>query len=410
MIACDKFKGTLTQQQVIEHLIAGLRDVAGSTLADPAALPVRSVLVADGGDGTLQAALAAGFAHRPVRCTGPTGEPVNSGYAYRGEVAVVELADACGLVRMPGGRLDALRASSRGLGEVIRAALTDGRRRIILGLGGSASTDGGAGMLAALGARFLDADGVDLPDGGGFLAELARVDLSGLPVVVGEAGSGQVEVAEVEFIVACDVDNPLLGEQGAAAVFGPQKGASQHDVRVLEAGLARLAELVEAAVNPAGSSSGSSLREAPGAGAAGGVGWAAMQVLGATMRPGIDLILELSGFTQLLAGASLVITGEGSLDTQTLRGKAPAGVSAAARAAGVPVVAVCGVCQLDDAELATLGVARRYALTDLQPDLDVCRRDAGPLLRQLARRVADDWLSATGYHERTDHGSPPAAG
>lgn len=378
LVACDKFKGSLTAREVIEHIRAGLHDVVGD-------LVVRSIIVADGGDGTLDAAFAAGFERRPVTCAGPTGEPVDTAYAVRGTgdggTALVEMADACGLIRLPAGRLDALGASSRGLGEVIAAALDAGYRRVVVGIGGSASTDGGAGMLAALGARFLDADGADLPDGGGPLTRAAAVDLSGL----------HPAVAQTAFTVACDVDNPLLGERGAAAIFAPQKGASPEDVTTLEHALARLSELVTAQI-------GGPMTDAPGAGAAGGVGWAALEVLNATMRPGIDLVLELSGFAEAVTGAGLVITGEGSLDLQTLLGKAPAGVARAARAAGVPVVAVCGRALLDDADVTRTGLSRVYRLSDLEPDPQVCMREAGPLLRRLSARVATDWLAGHPVH------------
>lgn len=378
LVACDKFKGSLTAREVIEHIDAGLHDVVGD-------LDVRSVIVADGGDGTLESALAAGFERRPVTCAGPTGEPVDTAYAVRGAgadgTALVEMADACGLIRLPDGRPDALGASSRGLGEVIAAALDEGYRRVVVGIGGSASTDGGAGMLAALGARFLDAAGADLPDGGGALTRVAAVDLTGL----------NPAVAETEFTVACDVDNPLLGERGAAAIFGPQKGASPEDVALLDGALARLADLVTA-------QTGWPMTEAPGAGAAGGVGWAALEVLNATMRPGIELVLELSRFAAAVEGASLVITGEGSLDLQTLLGKTPAGVARAARAAGVPVVAVCGRALLEDADVQRTGLARVYRLTDLEPDPQVCMREAGPLLRRLSARVATDWLAGAAGH------------
>lgn len=377
LVACDKFKGSLTAREVIEHIGAGLRDVVPH-------LDVRSVIVADGGDGTLEAALAAGFDRRALTCSGPTGESVETAYAVQsvagvgGEaMALVEMADACGLTRLSEGGLDPLNASSRGLGEVIAAALDQGYRQIIVGIGGSASTDGGAGMLSALGAKFLDAGGRDLPDGGAALRELAYVDLSML----------HLAIADTAFTVACDVDNPLLGQFGAAAIFGPQKGANSHEVTMLDGALARLADMMAA-------QTGRSMSDAPGAGAAGGVGWAALEVLGATMRPGIELILELSGFDEAVQGASLVITGEGSLDVQTLLGKTPAGVAKAAGTAGVPVVAVCGRASLDDADLQRTGLARVYRLTDLEPDPAVSMRDAGPLLRRVSAQVATDWLRA----------------
>lgn len=369
LVACDKFKGSLTAHQVIDAITAGLVDGAPG-------VPVRSVVVADGGDGTLDAAVAAGFERVPVTCAGPTGAPVGSGYAVRDGVAVVEMADACGLVRLPGGRLEPMTSSSRGLGEVIAAALDAGHRTLVLGIGGSASTDGGAGMLSALGARLTDANGRELAPGGGALAGLAAVDLSGL----------HPGLADADLTVACDVDNPLLGERGAAAIFGPQKGADPQQVTDLDRGLARLAALV--AQQRGRDDSG-----LPGAGAAGGVGWAAAAVLGARMRPGIELVLELARFDALLAGARLVITGEGSLDRQTLLGKAPAGVARAATAAGVPVIAVCGRNALGRAEAAAAGLGEVYALSELEPDPATSMRDAAALLRRLAARVAERHLT-----------------
>ena len=242
-------------------------------------------------------------------------------------------------------------------------------------MGGSASTDGGTGMLAALGVRFLDAAGADLPDGGGALVDLASVDLSGL----------DPRLADRQIVLATDVDNPLTGERGAAAVFGPQKGADAAQVARLDAGLGRHAGLVS-------DQNGRDDAARPGAGAAGGVGWAALAVLGATMRPGVEIVLGWSGFDALLVEASLVVTGEGSLDSQTLGGKTPAGVAKAAAARGVPVVAVCGRSLLDPDELAGTAIERVYALTELEPDPEACMRDAAPLLRRVAASVADDWL------------------
>ena len=370
VIAPDKFKGSLSAPQVAAAVAAGLREV----VPDVEAIEVP---VADGGDGTLDAALSAGFTRVPIRVAGPTGEPVDTAYAVRDEVAVVELADACGLNRLPGGQLAALTASSGGLGQLVRAALDAGCRRIVLGIGGSASTDGGAGMLAELGVRLLDADGAPLPPGGGALERLDRVDLSGLHPAVGST----------EVLLASDVDNPLLGPTGAAEVYGPQKGASPADVQVLERGLSQLVTvLVEELPNVKDAAS------APGAGAAGGVGFAALALLGAQPRPGIDLLLELIDFQARLPGADLVVTGEGSLDVQTLHGKAPAGVAAAARAAGVPVVAVAGRSLLRTDELAGAGIAAAYPLSEIEPNPVRSMAHAGPLLQQMGQRIAQDWL------------------
>jgi glycerate kinase len=364
LAAPDKFKGSLTAREVAERIAAGIA-------AETPQVPVVLAPVADGGDGTVDAALAAGFERVPVRAQGPTGEPVDTAFAVRDDNAVVEMADVSGLRRLPDGRLRALEASSYGTGEVIRAALERRCHTIVLGIGGSASTDGGAGMVQALGGRLLDPAGEELPRGGGALARLDRVDLTGL----------DPRLAKTKIIVASDVDNPLTGPRGAAAVYGPQKGASPTDVEFLDAALSRWATLVAA-----------STAELPGAGAAGGVGFAAVAVLGAELQPGIDLILDLLGFHEKLQGARLVITGEGSLDEQTLSGKAPVGVAAAAAAAGVPVVAVCGRLLLTVDRLRGAGIQQAYALTDIEPDLQRCLTEAGPLLEERARALARDWL------------------
>jgi len=368
LVAPDKFKGSLTAREVAARVAAGIG-------AEAPGVEVEQVPVADGGDGTLDAAVAAGFTRVEVAAHGPTGEPVTTAFAARDGVAVVEMADVSGLALLMPDRLDALGASSYGTGEVIRAALDHGCREIVLGIGGSASTDGGAGVVAALGARLLSSDGRSLAPGGAALADLARLDLSGL----------HPALAEARVVVASDVDNPLLGPNGAAAVYGPQKGASPSDVEVLDKALGRWADVVEAAA-------GGAARDRPGAGAAGGVGFAAMAVLGAELQSGIGLVLDLVGFADHLPGTGLVVTGEGSLDTQTLSGKTPAGVAAAAREAGIPVVTVSGRVALTADQLAGAGIRRAYALTDIESDPDRCFSEAGPLLQELARTLARDWL------------------
>ncbi|WP_395727671.1 glycerate kinase [Nakamurella sp.] len=374
LIAPDKFKGSMRASDVAARVAAGISSVSPD--AEVIAVPV-----ADGGDGTLDAAVAAGFDLVPVTVGGPTGEPVDSGYARRAESAVIELADACGLVRLPGGVLAPLTASSAGFGQVIAAALDAGCRRLILAIGGSASTDGGAGMLTALGVRVRDADGADLAPGGGGLEQVASVDLTQLhPALAG-----------AEVVLASDVDNPLLGDHGAAAVYGPQKGATPDDVARLDGALRAWSSAVARALNVSEQDSGHPAASTPGAGAAGGVGFAAIAVLRATARPGIDLMLELTGLRDDLAGADLVVTGEGSLDEQTLHGKAPAGVAAAARTAGVPVVTVSGRNLLSDRQLAAAGIRKAYALTDIESDVQRCMTDPGPLLESLGRAIASDF-------------------
>ncbi len=372
LIASDKFKGSLTAAQVADAVGEGVR------LVRPDA-DVESVPVADGGDGTVAAALAAGFDNVPVVVSGPTGEPVQTGFGRRGDLAVVEMADAAGLVRLPGGIPAPLTASSRGVGEVVAAAVAAGCRTIVLGIGGSASTDGGAGLLAALGARLLDADAAPIPDGGAGLTSIASIDLA----AVRELMDG------VHLVLASDVDNPLTGPTGAAAVYGPQKGAGPDEVRELDDALTHFADVVAA-------TTGAEHRDSPGAGAAGGAGFAALAVLGAEFRPGVELVLDLVGFAERLSRADLVVTGEGALDEQTLSGKAPAGVATAAGAAGVPVVAVCGRNQLTADALHAAGIAAAYALTDVEPDVARCLADPAPLLVRLGELIATDHLSGEG--------------
>lgn len=363
VVAPDKFKGSLTAVQVAEHVGAGLRAAAPT-------IEVVAAPVADGGDGTLDAVTAAGFDRVPVLATGPTGAQVRTAYARQGDVAVIELATVCGLLRLPGGTLDAMGASCFGFGEVIAAALDAGANRIVLGLGGSASTDGGMGLLQALGADIRDARGAPVGRGGTALPDVATVNLAGL----------HPRLREVELILASDVDNPLLGADGAAAVYAPQKGASAADVDTLEEGLRHWASVVTQAT-------GVDRSAEPGAGAAGGVGFASL-VLGGKVRSGIELLLDLIDFDEALAGADLVITGEGSLDEQTLYGKAPFGVAAAAARHGVPVVAVAGRVAVTPDQLAAAGIRAAYPLSDLEPDVERSIADAGPLLAKLAPVIA----------------------
>lgn len=371
LVAADKFKGSLTAVEVAERVAAGLRRVVPDV--DVEALPV-----ADGGDGTVAAAVAAGFERREVRVAGPLGDEVTAAFALRGDTAVVEMAEASGLQRLPAGVLAPLTASTYGSGELLRAALDAGARTIVFGVGGSATTDGGAGMLSALGARFLRADGEPVAPGGGGLADVASADLSGL----------DPRLTDVELVLASDVDNPLTGPKGAPAVYGPQKGASPADVETLDAALAHFAKVLEGTVGARAAEYAAS----PGAGAAGGIGYGAL-LLGARFRAGIEVMLDVLGFAPALERAELVITGEGSLDEQTLHGKAPAGVAAAARAAGKEVVAVCGRLALPAEALGRAGIRRAYPLTDVEPDVAKCIADAGPILERVAERIARDFLA-----------------
>ena len=417
VIAPDKFKGSLPAAEVADAIAAGLR--AGWPEAELVTVPV-----ADGGEGTVDAAVAAGLERVPVTVDGPTGEPVHASYARRGEVAVIELADACGLLRLPGGRPAPLTASSFGCGQVLAAALAAGARQIILGVGGSASTDGGAGLLQALGAQVLDARGEPLARGGAALRDVATLDLNGLHPALRDVATLDLtglhpalrdvaaleltglhpalrDVAALELtglhpalrvssvILATDVINPLTGPDGAAEVYGPQKGASPEQITELASGLRRWAAVVAAAT-------GTDWSQAPGAGAAGGVGFAALAVLGAQARPGIGLVLDLVDFDAALDGAALVIIGEGSLDTQTLAGKAPVGVARAAARRGIPVVAVAGRSTLTKDQLATTGISRVYTLSDLEPDLARSSAQASALLRRVGQALAREVQAVTG--------------
>jgi len=364
LLAPDKFKGTLTGAEVAASLAEGIR--SRRPAADVVAVPV-----ADGGDGSLAAFEAAGFERIALNATDAAGRVAPTWYVRRGGDAVVELAEVAGLAGL-NGALAPLTASSRGLGELIAHALDAGCTRVLVGIGGSASTDGGLGLVQALGARVQDASGAEVGSGGAAAATAATLDLAGLhPRLAG---------ASIE--VACDVDNPLSGPEGAAAVYGPQKGADPDQVGQLDAALKHWADVVAAAT-------GHDHRADPGAGAAGGVGFAAVAILGATLRPGAQLMLEQLGFANALIGADLIVTGEGSLDEQTLRGKAPAAVAAAGRTAGVPVVAVAGRCLLDPPRLRAAGFEHVYTLLEEAATPQQAYDEAAVLLRRIGARLGE---------------------
>jgi glycerate 2-kinase len=363
VLAPDKFKGSLTAEQAARAMARGVSRAA------PAMTPVVCP-VADGGEGTLDAVLAAGFERVDVDAPGPTGAPVRTAYARKGRRAVIEMADICGLQRLSGGQLAPATATSYGLGCVIARALDDGCRDVVITVGGSASTDGGAGMLMALGAEVRDSRGDAVAAGAVGLADAARLDLSGL-----HPGLRSATVT-----LAADVDSPLCGPLGAAAVYGPQKGVLPGQVDELNRGLARWADLVETAV-------GAQSRDAPGAGAAGGVGFAAIAALRARTTPGIEMILELVELERKLLGAKMVLTGEGSLDRQSLRGKAPVGVCRCAYAHGIPTFVIAGISALTGAEARTAGFAAVRTLNELEPDLARCTRNAAELLARATDRL-----------------------
>lgn len=318
LLALDKFKGSLSAAEAADALAAGLGTGPVGRHVECRVLPL-----ADGGDGSIEAALAAGFRPLPAHVRGPDGSPAITTLAFNGSAAVVEVATTSGLQMLGRGKLAPLSSSSDGFGQGIATALGHRPKQVVLALGGSATTDGGAGMLSSLGMCFFDESGRSFVPSGGTLKNIAYLEASGM-----------LPLAEIDMVAANDVQNPLLGPDGAAAVYGPQKGATAQDVQLLKAGLAHLVQKLDEAGLP-----GSACALAPGAGSAGGIGFAAM-LLGARMVSGADFFLDLLGFETALAGCDLVITGEGKLDEQTLSGKLP--VVVARRAAPVPVVAVVG--------------------------------------------------------------------
>lgn len=370
VIAPDSFKESLDAQAVAQAVARGLSRVLPDI--DTVCVPV-----ADGGEGTTQALVAATAGSlKTQNVTGPLGRPLDALWGFLGEqsdtplTAVVETASASGLDKLSSDERDALHATTFGTGELIRAALDQGVRRIILGLGGSATNDGGTGLLSALGVRFLDAQGRLLEPGGASLARLASIDLTGL----------DPRVHETEFLVACDVDNPLLGARGASAIFGPQKGASPAQVEQLDAALAHFADM-SAQIQRKDS------RDVPGAGAAGGLGYALVQYLDARMAPGIDLVLEAVKFDELLTGADLVITGEGRVDGQSLSGKTPVGVARWAKRHQLPVIALCGSVGAGAEGVHSVGIDALFTVVPGVCTLQQAMADAAANVERTASQV-----------------------
>lgn len=383
LIACDKFKGSASAEDVSGALARGILAVAPTA-------EVRTVPVADGGDGTIEAAFAAGYTERQCSVSDAYGEQRVARFAFHeaDHTAVIEVAEACGLARIDSamlrsGELDATRASSFGVGEMILAALDLGARTVILGLGGSASSDAGLGMIRALGACAVDAHGDLVDPGGAGAGETRRIDLAGV----------DARLMTTQILLACDVTNPLSGPSGAAVVYGPQKGVPPERIEDLDRGLRSFAALLEAEL---GVESGL-FTTAAGAGAAGGIGFAALAVLGGTMRPGIELVLDLVGFDEALRGVDLVVTGEGRLDEQTLSGKAPAGVLA--RADQVPTIVVCGTSALSTQRAREAGFREVLQLVDIEPDTARCIADPEPVLEALGRQIGErlPGLAATSF-------------
>ncbi len=324
VVAIDSFKGSLTS------LAAGRAIAEGAHRAAPAA-EVEISPLADGGEGTVEAIIATGGSTRTVTVKGPLGAPVSATYGIKGDTAVIEMAAAAGITLVPAEKRNPLYTTTYGVGELILDAITQGCRKFIVGIGGSATNDGGVGMLQALGAQFLDANCNSVPFGAAGLAKLAKIDTAHM----------HGALADCEFFVACDVKNPLCGENGCSAIYGPQKGATPAMVREMDEYMAHYAALTKK-VNPNADA------EFPGAGAAGGLGFAFLSYLPATLTPGAALVTRETGLENAIKTADLVITGEGRLDGQSAMGKAPVAVAALAKKYGKPVIAFAG-CVTEDA-------------------------------------------------------------
>ncbi len=366
VVAPDSYKGSITALGVAEAIERGVRAVFPG--ADVSKVPI-----ADGGEGTVDALVVATkgrIEERTVR--GPLGDPVSArwGVLGDGETAVIEMAAASGLPLVPRERRDPRVTTTYGTGELVRAALDARLRKLVVGIGGSATNDGGAGFASALGVRFLDAAGRELPEGGAALARLERIDLSGL----------DPRLAAARIVVACDVDNPLIGSRGASAVFGPQKGATPDMVRELDAALARYAEVARAAT-------GRDVAMEPGAGAAGGLGGGLLLFTPARLRSGVSIVLETTDFDALVKGADLVITGEGRTDFQTAMGKAPVGVAAAAKRHGVPVVCLAGGLGDGAGDVLTKGIDALASTVPGPMSLEECLARGTELVEAGAERL-----------------------
>lgn len=363
LVAAGAFKHSLTADAACAAIARGLR-------ASPLRLPVIEAPIADGGNGTLDAFLHRGGQRLSATVRGPLGAPVEAtfGMLPDGETAIIEMALASGLELID--KPDALAASTYGTGELIHAALDRGARRVIIGVGGSATTDGGAGCLQALGLRLSDGYGHPIPAGGGGLEHLAFIDHAHL----------DRRLIDTEMIVAADVENPAIGPDGAAAVFGPQKGASPAEVRQLDAALSHWFKLSKEAT-------GLDVRFIVGGGAAGALAAGLMAFTNARIRSGIDLLLDYTNFDALLADARLVITGEGKLDAQSLRGKGPIGVARRAQAHGIPVIALAGSISAPTSALQAAGIKAAWPIIDQIMTFDEALHDAAALLERTAFRL-----------------------
>ncbi len=368
LLAPNAFKGCLTAPQVCDALAEGITRIFPDA-------EIIKVPVADGGDGTVESLVSAtGGQFFTQEVTDPLGGRVNARFGVMGdgETAVIETAEASGLRLVPNEKRNPLITTTYGTGELIRAALEKGCRKLIIGIGGSATNDGGAGMAQALGAKLLDASGNELPFGGAALARLARID-NGTPL-------RYVPYYEPSVVVACDVDNPLCGDKGASAIYGPQKGATAEMVKQLDAALAHYAEILKRDL-------GKDVANVPGAGAAGGLGAGLMAFLDARLERGVDIVMRAVNMRERVQHAHLVFTGEGAIDGSTAFGKAPVGVAQAAKEFGVPVVAVVGSAGVGYEDVYAHGIDAVVPITLRPMTLEEAMSDARHLIADAAERV-----------------------
>ncbi|ENO8417336.1 glycerate kinase [Vibrio mimicus] len=371
VIAPDSFKESLTAKQVCDAIQAGLARVWND--AKFVAIPV-----ADGGEGTVQSLVDATLGRIvEVKVMGPQGKRVEAFYGMLGDnqTAVIEMAAASGLHHVPIAQRDPKLTTSFGTGELIRHALDQGVTKLIIGLGGSATNDGGVGMLAALGARFTNADGEPIQLTGGGLRELANIDLSDF----------DPRLQHCDLLVACDVNNPLCGDKGASAVFGPQKGATPDDVRLLDGALQQFGLLTEKVT-------GKAVLQSAGAGAAGGMGAALLAYTHATLRPGIEIVLDTVQLAHQVSDADLVITGEGRIDSQTVHGKTPMGVAKVAKRFDVPVIALSGCTGDNYQAVYQCGIDAVFAAVPRAMTLEDALKESDFNLADLAENVARLWV------------------
>jgi glycerate kinase len=373
VIAPDSFKDSLSAQGVADAIALGLAEVW------PDAQLIKCPM-ADGGEGTVESILAACEGElRRTNVRGPLGAMVDAAWGWlpKNHTAIIEMAEASGLQLVPPGQRDACTSSTFGTGELIRAALDAGAQRVILAIGGSATNDGGAGAMQALGVKLLDAQGQPLAPGGLALTQLDRIDLSDM----------DSRLSEVRFDIAADVNNPLCGPHGASAIFGPQKGASPEQVQQLDSALGHFADLCADVL-------GHDVKDEPGSGAAGGLGFAAKAFLGAQFKAGVEVVAELVGLAEAVKGADLVMTGEGRFDAQTLRGKTPFGVARVAREQGVPVIVIAGTLGEGYQALYEHGIDAAFALASGPMTLEQACAEAPRLLQDRASDIARVWRIA----------------